>query len=143
TGTPARFARVWDVLARPTTARARAREHDEPTLRGYLPASPALRAGLRRRARPRSRPLALVAGRAPADGHLVPSAAHRVREADLGVHPYVLPSVGAAPPRARLPAEAPEAAEEVGEHVLEVAEDIVYSDAGEIHPRPIEAGVTE
>ena len=102
----------------------------------------ALIAGLGLGAGLRAGAVARVTRGGAADGDLVLAAEQRVFERDDRLDPHVLATIGtalAAPTLLRLPAKAPE---EVGEHVLKVAQDVAHTGAVDVEPAvPREASV--
>ena len=120
------FAGGGQVLTRAPTAGAGAREHDEAALRRDLAGAPALAAGLGLGARLGAGAVAGVTGGRAADVDLVLAAEQRVAQGNRRFDSHVLAAFGALATAAtalRLTAKAPE---EIGEHVLEVTQDVAH-----------------
>src|SRR5450432_1579012 len=129
-------ARRGQVLPCASTTRAGAREHDEAALRRDLARAPALAAGLGLAALRRAGPLARLAGCGAADGDLVLAPQQCVFQRDDGFDAYVLTALRAAfAPCAAALARPPKPAEKVGEHVLEVTQDVAHAGAADIKAR--------
>src|SRR5690606_16231096 len=135
------LAGLRDDLTRALTARAGRTEHDEAALGRRLPRAATGPAGGRLGARAGAAAVAGLTGRLAADRHLLLAADHRLFEGDGGLHTDVLAAIRPAPSGSAEPATS-EAPEEVGEHVLEVAEDVAHPRAGEVEA-PADARVTE
>src|SRR6185369_3714350 len=118
------FAGIGQVLPGAPATRARAGKHDEAALCGHLTRAPTLAAGLGLAARLRPDAVAGVTRGRAADVDLVLAAEQRFAQRNHGFDPHVLAALGAfATASALLTTKTPE---EIGEHVLEVAQDVAH-----------------
>lgn len=124
--------RLTDDATLPAASGAGRAEHDEAALRRRLPRAVAIGAGFRLGAFLGACAATGLTGRSAADLHLFFHPFHCLTESERGTHARILTALR--PPRTTASSEAAssEAAKEIGEHVLEMGEDVAHSRAVEI-----------